>query len=84
MRCESAAVAEWAHRSFSEYVAVLTSLTPVVLIQARQIGIGALYTTTYFPVLAPLPVTRAAPALAFYNFSRTFAQVCSLSLCFVF
>lgn len=33
------------------------------------------WASTIFPILAPLPVTRAAPALAFYNFIRTFAQV---------
>lgn len=38
-------------------------------------GLGALSTATYFPVLAPIPVTANAQALAFYSFLRTFAQV---------
>lgn len=38
-------------------------------------GLGALSTVTYFPVLAPIPVTANAQALAFYSFLRTFAQV---------
>ncbi|KAJ2998456.1 hypothetical protein NUW54_g7027 [Trametes sanguinea] len=38
-------------------------------------GIGIVWASTVFPILAPLPVTRVAPALAFYNFSRVFAQV---------
>lgn len=38
------------------------------------------WASTVFPILAPLPVTRAAPALAFYNFNRVFAQVSRASL----
>lgn len=38
-------------------------------------GLGILTTTTYFPVLAPLPVTANAHALAFFIFLRNFAQV---------
>ncbi|OSC98500.1 MFS multidrug transporter [Trametes coccinea BRFM310] len=37
-------------------------------------GSGTIWATTLFPILAPLSVTRAAAALAFYNFIRTFAQ----------
>lgn len=38
-------------------------------------AVGFLYLGSYFPVLASLPVTCAAPALAFYTFLRNFAQV---------
>lgn len=37
------------------------------------IGSGILYACTTFPVLAPLPVSRNAPALALFAFVRTFA-----------
>lgn len=55
--------------------------------RARVIGfeilagtaVGFLYLGSYFPVLASLPVTSAAPALAFYTFLRNFAQVCDIS-----
>ena len=33
------------------------------------------WASTVFPILAPVPVTRTASALAFYNFCRTFSQV---------
>ena len=36
---------------------------------------GMLYAATYFPVLAPLPVSENAHALAFFSFCRTFASV---------
>jgi hypothetical protein len=38
------------------------------------VGIAALSTTTYFPVLAPLPLSANAPALAFFTFLRSFGQ----------
>lgn len=37
-------------------------------------GIGLVYSSIYFPVLAPLPVSSNAPALALYMFLRTFSQ----------
>ncbi|QRW02287.1 major facilitator superfamily transporter [Ceratobasidium sp. AG-Ba] len=37
------------------------------------IGAGILYASTTFPVLAPLPVSRNASALALFAFVRTFA-----------
>ncbi|KAH9902443.1 iron permease [Cubamyces lactineus] len=43
-------------------------------------GIGIVWASTVFPILAPLPVTRAAPALAFYNFSRVFAQTWGVTI----
>ncbi|KAI0759699.1 iron permease [Trametes elegans] len=43
-------------------------------------GIGIVWASTVFPILAPLPVTRAAPALAFYNFSRMFAQTWGITI----
>ena len=38
-------------------------------------GSGIVYTTTYFPVLAPLPVSENAHALAFFSCCRSFAAV---------
>ncbi|KAI0636269.1 MFS multidrug transporter [Trametes polyzona] len=43
-------------------------------------GSGTVWASTIFPILAPLPVTRAAPALAFYNFIRTFAQTWGVTI----
>ncbi|KAH9847848.1 MFS multidrug transporter [Lenzites betulinus] len=43
-------------------------------------GSGTIWASTIFPILAPLPVTRAAPALAFYNFIRTFAQTWGVTI----
>ena len=39
------------------------------------VGIGIIYVAAYFPVLAPIPVTKSTPALAFHTFLRNFAQV---------
>lgn len=39
------------------------------------VGIGVLMSATYFPVLAPLPVSENAHALAFFAFCRSFAGV---------
>ena len=39
------------------------------------VAAGILYSATYFPVLAPLPLESSAPALSFFVFVRTFAQV---------
>ena len=44
------------------------------------IGFGMIFSATYFPVLAPLPVTTIAPALAFFAFLRQFGQVSFLSI----
>lgn len=44
------------------------------------VGGGILYAGTYFPVLAPLPATTNAHALAFFAFCRYFAGVCPTSL----
>lgn len=41
------------------------------------IGSGIWYAATYFPVLAPLPVSENAHALAFFSFCRSFASVSS-------
>lgn len=43
-------------------------------------GIGTLMTSTFFPVLAPLPVTLNAPALAFFMFVRFFSQVWGVTI----
>ena len=42
------------------------------------IGGGIFYAATYFPVLAPLPVSENAHALAFFAFCRSFAVVSSV------
>ena len=44
---------------------------PVII----AIGTGIIYSMTYFPVLAPLPVSENAHALAFFSFCRSFAAV---------
>ncbi|KIP05339.1 hypothetical protein PHLGIDRAFT_25152 [Phlebiopsis gigantea 11061_1 CR5-6] len=43
-------------------------------------GIGLLYTAPVFPILAPLPVDRTAPALAFFAFVRAFAQTWGITI----
>ncbi|KAI9066150.1 MFS multidrug transporter [Trametes sanguinea] len=43
-------------------------------------GSGTIWAITLFPILAPLSVTRAAAALAFYNFIRTFAQTWGVTI----
>ncbi|KAI9001454.1 iron permease [Trametes punicea] len=43
-------------------------------------GGGFIWACTIFPILAPLPVTRAAAAIAFYNFCRTFAQTWGVAI----
>ncbi|EMD31247.1 hypothetical protein CERSUDRAFT_100593 [Gelatoporia subvermispora B] len=44
------------------------------------VGVGLVYSTGYFPVLAPLPVAQSALALAFYTFLRTLAQVWAVAI----
>ncbi|TFY67591.1 hypothetical protein EVG20_g3888 [Dentipellis fragilis] len=43
-------------------------------------GLGIVYVATYFPVLAPLPVTENARALAFFVFLRNFAVVWGITI----
>jgi hypothetical protein len=52
----------------------------LVFLAIVALGIGILTTTTYFPVLAPLPVESNALALAYFMFLRNFAQVWGVSL----
>ena len=40
-----------------------------------SVGLGAMSSTTFFPVLAPLPVSANAHALAFFTFVRFIGQV---------
>ncbi|EKM52338.1 uncharacterized protein PHACADRAFT_126077 [Phanerochaete carnosa HHB-10118-sp] len=40
-----------------------------------SIGTGLVYAAAYFPVLAPIPITANAQALAFFQFLRSFASV---------
>jgi hypothetical protein len=43
-------------------------------------GGGILYVISQFPILASIPVTQSAPAMALYVFSRTFGYVSSLPI----
>ncbi|KAL0952492.1 hypothetical protein HGRIS_006755 [Hohenbuehelia grisea] len=43
-------------------------------------GSGLVAATTYFPVLAPLPVSANGPALALFTFLRNFAQVWGITI----
>ncbi|EJU01276.1 MFS general substrate transporter [Dacryopinax primogenitus] len=43
-------------------------------------GVGILFPATTFPVLAPLPITKTAHALAFYTFLRTFGQTFGVTI----
>ena len=42
-------------------------------------GVGMVYVATMFPILASIPVTHTAPAMALYVFSRNFGTVSPLS-----
>lgn len=44
------------------------------------IGLGMLFSTTVFAVLAPLPVERTASAIAFLSFCRAFAQTWGITI----
>lgn len=44
------------------------------------LGAGIIYAATYFPVLAPLPVSQNANALAFFAFCRSFAGVWGVTI----
>ncbi|KAA1466939.1 MFS general substrate transporter [Dentipellis sp. KUC8613] len=44
------------------------------------IGIGMIYLATYFPVLAPLPISENTRALAFFVFLRNFALVWGITI----
>ncbi|KAF7971297.1 hypothetical protein HWV62_21454 [Athelia sp. TMB] len=44
------------------------------------VGLGLLITTTFFPVLAPLPVSANAHAVAFLIFMRSFGQVWGVTI----
>ncbi|KAG8923849.1 hypothetical protein FRC00_005783, partial [Tulasnella sp. 408] len=43
-------------------------------------GIGILYTAPQFPILAPIPVTETAHALAFFTFVRSYAETWGVTL----
>jgi len=38
-------------------------------------GVGIIYVVSLFPILASIPVTQSAPAMALYVFSRNFGYV---------
>ena len=42
-------------------------------------GVGMVYVAIIFPILASIPVTQTAPAMALYIFSRNFGTVSPLS-----
>ncbi|GJE93488.1 MFS general substrate transporter [Phanerochaete sordida] len=44
------------------------------------VGTGMIFAATIFPVLSPLPVSRTAPALAFFAFVRAFAQTWGITI----
>ncbi|KAJ7167213.1 major facilitator superfamily domain-containing protein [Mycena crocata] len=44
------------------------------------IGMGIIYVVAYFPVLAPIPVSQSAPALAFFTFLRNFALIWGVTI----
>ncbi|KAJ7050334.1 major facilitator superfamily domain-containing protein [Mycena amicta] len=44
------------------------------------VGVGIIYVAAYFPVLAPIPVTQSAPALAFFVFLRNFALIWGVTI----
>ncbi|KAJ7641535.1 iron permease [Roridomyces roridus] len=44
------------------------------------IGIGIIYVIAYFPVLAPIPVSQSAPALALFTFLRNFALIWGVTI----
>ena len=44
-------------------------------------GLGIIWLSTQFAILAPLPVSNNAHAIAFYTFTRCFAQVGLSHLC---
>ena len=46
------------------------------------VGSGFVYSSAYFPVLAPLPVSTNAQALAFFQLCRSFASVSDSCLSF--
>jgi hypothetical protein len=41
-------------------------------------GVGIIYVVSLFPILASIPVTQSAPAMALYVFSRNFGYVSPL------
>ncbi|KAF7357230.1 MFS domain-containing protein [Mycena sanguinolenta] len=43
-------------------------------------GVGPLFGTPMFPLLAPLPNTRAASALALFSFTRAFSQTWGITI----
>jgi hypothetical protein len=47
-------------------------------------GIGITYVVTLFPILASIPITQTAPAMALYVFSRNFGYVSPLPSDFLF
>ncbi|KAJ6470258.1 iron permease [Mycena vitilis] len=44
------------------------------------VGMGIIYVTAYFPVLAPIPVSQSAPALAFFTFLRNFSLIWGVTI----
>lgn len=44
------------------------------------IGLGILYAAPQFPILAPLPITETAHALALFSFVRNFAQTFGVTI----
>lgn len=49
---------------------------PIIL----GVGCGFIYSAAYFPILAPLPISENAHALALFSFVKSFAGVCQIRL----
>ncbi|EJD49574.1 MFS multidrug transporter [Auricularia subglabra TFB-10046 SS5] len=56
----------------------MSAIVPLEVVTAA--GSGILYTTGYFPVLAPQPISYNARALAFIAFVRSFAQIWGITI----
>ncbi|KAJ7636318.1 iron permease [Roridomyces roridus] len=65
-------------------VSTYSSDTPTVQWVCYQIvaamGVGVVFVGPIFPILAPLPTSRAASALALFTFTRAFAQTWGLTI----
>ncbi|KAF8989898.1 Mfs1.2 [Cyathus striatus] len=67
--------------------ALFTTLSPTSSIHLAWVyeiiaglGFGIIHSTVYFPVLASLPVTSTAHALAFFSFLRQFSQTWGITI----
>ena len=66
--------------SLSTVKADTSTATPIGISALVAIGAGFLQQAAYYPVLAPLPVSKNAHAMAFFSFCRVFAGVSMIFL----